>query len=277
MLKVEKDRVLGLVEKPQKGKEPSSLRLIGIYLFSKDFLKILKETGRDHYRLEKAIDRLCGDFLVSFVETQNEVPSLKYSWDLLEMKNALFKIAKKSIKRSAKIAESAEIAGNAVIEDGAIVIEGAKIKGPCFIGRNSIIGNNVVLRGGTDIEENCVIGANMEIKNSLIMSGTKTHSGYIGDSIVGQNCRIGADFSTANVRLDRGKIKVKVNEEEVKTGLRRLGVITGNNGRIGIKSSTMPGVIIGNNSLIGPSTVVLKNVPDSTKYYTKFQEVIEKK
>ena len=59
-------------------------------------------------------------------------------------------------------------------------------------------------------------------------------------------------------------------------GLKKLGTIVGSSVKVGIKSSTMPGIIIGGGSIIGPSTVVLQNVPESSKYYTKFKEVIVK-
>jgi|SRR3989344_2206052 len=276
VLRVEEDMVKGLVEKPQKGKEPSDLRLIGIYLFSKDFFKTLRKTPNEHYGLEKAISRFSKIHPVKFAETEKEVPSLKYSWDLLGIKNYLFKNIKRSIGKNVKIAKSSEIIGNVVIQDGVEIMEGSRIKGPCFIGKNTIIGNNVVLRNNVDVGENCVIGANIEVKNSLIMKVTKVHSGFIGDSVIGENCRIGAQFSSANVRLDRKSIKVIVNEKEVESGLKFLGTMTGRNTKIGIKVSTMPGIVIGQNAVIGPSTVVLQNVPENSKYYTKFKETIIK-
>lgn len=277
ILKTEKDKVLEIIEKPKKGEEPSSLRIIGIYLLSKKFLDILKETPLEHYHLEKALSSFAKKGLVRFVETNEESVSLKYPWDLLSLKNFLFKDIKGSISKNSKIAKSAEIDGKVIIEDGVNILGGAKIKGPCFIGKNTLIGNNAILRGGVDIGENCVVGANMEIKNSLIMSGSKTHSGYIGDSIIGVNCRIAAQFCTANRRLDRGFINAQVKGEKVNTGFNFLGAIIGSDVSIGIKSSTMPGVIIGNNSLIGPSTIVQSNVLDNTKYYSKFEEMVSKK
>ncbi len=277
VLKVNKDRVTDLVEKPEKGKEPSNLRLVGIYLFSKDFLKTLLQTQDVHYRLEKAISSFSKIHQVKFAETKNEVPSLKYSWDLLGIKNYLLKNIKKSIGKNVKIAKSAEIIGNVIIQDSAEVMEGAKIKGPCFVGKNSVVGNNVVLRNNVDIEENCIVGANIEIKNSLVMQNSKTHSGFIGDSVIGENVRIGANFDTANVRLDRETVKTEIAEKKIDTGLKKLGTIIGPNAKIGIKSSTMPGIIIGGGSTIGPSTVVLENVPENSKYYTRFKETIIKK
>jgi len=276
VLKVDKDKVTDLIEKPKKGEEPSNLRLIGIYLFAKDFLKTLRQAPDEHYRLEKAISNFSKNHLVKFAEAKNEVPSLKYSWDLLGIKNYLFKNIKKSIGKNVKIAKSAEVIGKVIIEDGVEIMEGSRIKGPCFIGKNSVVGNNVVLRNNADIEENCVIGANIEIKNSLVMQNSKTHSGFIGDSIIGENVRLGANFDTANVRLDRETVKTEISKEKIDTDLKKLGTIIGPSVKVGIKSSTMPGIIIGGGSIIGPSTVVLQNVPENSKYYTKFKEIVVK-
>lgn len=277
VLKVEKDRVLDLIEKPKKGKELSNLRLIGIYLFSKEFLNTLSETPDEHYRLESAISIFAKKEQVRFIEAKKNVPSLKYAWDLLELKNYLLRDIKELRGKNVHIAKSAEIIGKVTIGDNAVIMEGARIKGPCFIGKNTMIGNNAILRGNVDIEENCVIGAYMEVKNSLVMQGTKVHSGFIGDSIIGEDCRIGADFSTANVRLDRKSVKLIIREKEVNSDLKFLGTLIGKNTKIGIKVSTMPGIVIGQNAIIGPSTVVLHNVSEDTKYFTKFKEIVIKK
>ncbi len=276
-LKFEGKRVEGIIEKPKKGEEPSDMCVVGIYLLGKDFLNALKNTPQEHYRLEKAISDYSKQNNVTFVETSKETVSLKYPWDLLGIENYLLKNVKSSIGKNVKIAKSAEITGEVFIGDNVSIMEKAVIKGPAFIGNNVFIGNNAVLRGGVDVEEDAVIGANMEIKNVLIMKGSTTHSGYIGDSVIGKDCRIAAQFCTANVRLDRGIIASIVKDEETPTGCKYLGVIVGENTDIGIKCSTMPGIIIGNNVTVGPSTVVLHNVENNTKYYTKFQEVISKK
>ena len=278
VLKLNEDRVLDLIEKPIQGQEPSNIRLIGVYLFSKDFLNILRKTRDEHYRLERAISNLAKKYDVRVTITDKQAPSLKYSWDLLELKDYLLSNSVKSISKKAKIAKSAEVAGLVVIEDGVVVMEGAKIKGPCYIGKNSVVGNNVILREGVDVEESCVVGANAEIKNSLIMKNTKVHSGYVGDCVIGDNVRIGAGFNTANKRIDRGNISViSPDGDKLDTGLANLGAIIGSGVKIGIKASTMPGVIIGNDSVIGPGTTVLRNIPSDMKYYTKFSETIVRK
>lgn len=277
VVKVEGLKIVDLVEKPKKGQEPSKFCVLGIYLFSKDFLRELENTPYEHYQLEKAISRYAKTKNIQALETNEKSVTLKFPWNLLPLKDFLFKEIKRSISSEAKVEQSAEIIGDVIIEEGAIISNGAKIKGPCFIGKNVFIGDNVVLRGGVDVEEQSVIGANMELKNTLIMEGSKTHSGFIGDSVIGANCRIGTQFCTANVRLDRGSVQCTVKGEPVDTGMKFFGTIIGNNVKIGVKSSTMPGVIIGNNAIIGPSTTVLKNVEEDTRYYSKFQEIVSKK
>lgn len=277
-LKVDGDRVLDLIEKPSKANKVSDVRLIGIYLFSKDFFKVLRKTSDEHYRLESAISVSAKKGDVKFVLSNAKAPSLKYAWDLLEIKNFLLsKVKGRNISKTSKIAKSAEIIGNVTIEENVTVMEGAKVKGPCFIGKDSIIGNNAIIRNGTDVEEDCTVGAYAEVKNTLVMKKSKIHSGFIGDSIIGENVRIGAQFATANVRLDRKPVSAEIKEKKIDTNLKSLGTIIGNNVKIGIKCSAMPGIIIGENSIIGPSTVIQKNVPPDTKYYSKFQEIITDK
>ncbi len=276
VLTVAKDRVIGVVEKPAKGDEQSNLCVVGIYLISKDFLTTLENTPFAHYQFENALSLFSKSNQVEFVQTKDETVTLKFPWDLLSIKNYLLKNIKKSIGKNVAIAKGAEILGNVVIENGATVMEGVRIKGPCFIGRNTMVGNNTLLRNGVCIEENCSVGAYMEMKNVLMMRGSKTHSGFVGDSVIGEGCRIGAQFCTGNVRLDRNEIFVFVRDKKVDSGLRSLGIMVGNDIHIGIRSSTMPGIIIGANSVIGPSTTVVSNVSENSKYYTKFEELVVK-
>lgn len=276
-IKIDSDRIIDILEKPKKGEELSSLRLIAIYLLTKSFLKTLKNTPPEHYNFEKALSEFSKKEEIRFVLADADTISLKYSWEILNLKKYLFKNLKSYISKKAKISKTAQITGNVYIDDNAKIMDKASIKGPAFIGKNAYVGDSAVLRDGVDLEENSVAGAFAEIKNSVIMSNSKIHSGFIGDSIIGRNSRIGAQFCTANKRIDRAIIKSDVKNEKIETGFTSLGAIIGNDVRMGIKSSTMPGVIIGKGALVGPSTVVSKNVPEGVKYYTKFQEIVVEK
>jgi bifunctional UDP-N-acetylglucosamine pyrophosphorylase/glucosamine-1-phosphate N-acetyltransferase len=277
VLKIEGEKVIEVVEKPAAGTEPSDLGVIGVYLLNKTFVENLKKSPKDHYNFEKSISGFAKKANVRFAVTDIENVSLKYPWDILSLKDHLFKDLNKYIASSAGVSSSAQIQDEVYIDDGAKIMEHATIKGPCFIGKNAYVGNNAILRGGVDLEENSVIGANMEFKNTLMMENSKVHSGFIGDSVIGRNCRIGAGFNTANVRLDRATVKAEVKGEKIDTGLRDLGMMVGEGTHIGIKSSSMPGKIIGRKATIGSNTSVAKNVADNTTYYTKFQEVVTRK
>lgn len=267
-------KVTGVIEKPEKILD-HELQIIGIYLLNKTFLKTLETTPLEHYHLEKALDTYAHKHTVTYLKTDKETVSLKYAWDLLQIKNYLLSHMTSYTASSAKVSEHAVVTGNVYIDEGAQVMEGAVIKGPAYIGKNAAVGTDAILRNGVDIEDAAVVGARMEIKNSLLSANVTTHSGFLGDSIVGKSTKIAAYVCTANARLDRQSVMTMIKGEKVSSGLRHLGAIIGDNANIGIRVSLMPGIIIGEGSIIGPSTTVMKNVAPHTKYYTKFQEVVE--
>jgi NDP-sugar pyrophosphorylase family protein len=181
------------------------------------------------------------------------------------------------IAKTAKISKNVIIDGKIFIGENAKIFEGAVIKGPCYIGDNCVIGTNSLIRDFTNLENNCLIGALAEVTRCIFQENVHTHSGYFGDSIFGKSCKIGAGTITANARIDRGEIKSIVKGEKINTGLDSFGVVMGENSRIGINCSLMPGVLIGNNCDISPNTVVFENIEDNTDFLTKFEGVIKKK
>jgi bifunctional UDP-N-acetylglucosamine pyrophosphorylase/glucosamine-1-phosphate N-acetyltransferase len=87
------------------------------------------------------------------------------------------------------------------------------------------------------------------------------HLSYVGDSILGERCNLGAGTVTANYRLDSGAIKMMVKDQLVDTGRRKLGAVLGDNVKTGIKSLFMPGVKVGVNSWVGPNFMVERDLP----------------
>ncbi len=73
--------------------------------------------------------------------------------------------------------------------------------------------------------------------------------------MIGEDCRIGAGFITANRRFDRRNILIEVKGEKVDSGMSSLGVFVGNNVHIGIHAGTMPGTVIGTSVTISPGTI----------------------
>ena len=84
------------------------------------------------------------------------------------------------------------------------------------------------------------------------MSGCAVpHFNYIGDSIIGEGCNLGAGTKVANLRFDRQTIRVEGQD----TGRRKLGVVMGDNVNTGVNSVLNTGCTIGQGSVIGPGVV----------------------
>jgi bifunctional UDP-N-acetylglucosamine pyrophosphorylase/glucosamine-1-phosphate N-acetyltransferase len=251
------NRVCGVVEKPEKGKEPSNMRLIGTYLFSKDFLTILSNTPLSNYSLELAIDKVAKDGKVGFVQLADNMPSLKYPWDLLDLKDSIFLGIKYHIEPSAIIEKTALLKGdNIFIGKNTRICDFSIIEAPAYIGDNVTVGAYSQIRGGTILEDGVQIERYADVKSSVIGKNTHVHSGFIGDSVIGKNCRIGAEFVTANKRLDRRSVGIVVKGEKVDSGKNNIGVFMGNDVKVGIRVSTMPGTVVGDNSNIYPGVIM---------------------
>ncbi|TSC53440.1 MAG: bifunctional UDP-N-acetylglucosamine pyrophosphorylase / Glucosamine-1-phosphate N-acetyltransferase, partial [Microgenomates group bacterium LiPW_16] len=185
VIKVDGDRVLNLVEKPQRGKEPSKICVVGIYLLTPEFLPFLKKVGPTHYQLESALDKFAQQKKLKVVVTQKKTVTLKYPWDLLSLKNYLLDKSPHRISRGAKIGKGVILVGKMIIEEGATIYENATIKGPVYIGRNVLVGNNALVREGASLEENSRVGALSEVKGSIFLPGSTLGSGFVASSIIG--------------------------------------------------------------------------------------------
>ena len=270
------DKVVDLVEKPAKGKEPSDIRLVGIYFLPKDFFDYYRRVKVHQYAFEDALKLYMSENDARIVITDKGTPTMKYPWDLFNVSDILFSSMKPHISKSAKIDKSAKIEGPVHIGENTKVFENAVIKGPCYIGDGCVIGNNSLVRNSV-IEQKSIVGANCEVTRAIIMKGTHIHSGFFGDTIIGENCRIGAGMITGNVRIDRGEIRPKVKGSEVSTNMNSFGAVIGHDTRFGIHACVMPGVIVGSNCVIGPNTVVMKNVDSGMVCYSRFENIVKKR
>ncbi len=258
VFEIEKGKVKGIEEKPKNPK--SNLRVVGVYILDKKIYQYLHK-HKGHYSFEDALNDYVVDNEIKLVELKEEPLTLKYPWQLFDIKRLFLNKKnrnKGNLKRNVVLDDSN---GPIIIEEGAVIYENVVLRGPVYIGKNSIIGNNSLIRESI-IEEESKIGCFSEIARSIISKGCSFHSGYLGDSILGEGTNIGAGFVSANKRIDRGNIKTKVKNSKMETGLNSLGVITGKNVSIGIKSGTMPGVLLGNNVTIYPGSIVFKNIKD---------------
>ena len=274
------DKIIKIFENPLPGEEPSNFRTTAIYFLRPDFFQYYEKI-KDHHEedLIDAFNLLIKEKEGRAIFLEKELPTLKYPWNLFEVSELLFKSEnfKDHISKTAKIGENVVLNGPIFIGENVAIGGNTIINGPCFIGDNCQIGTNNVFRGPVNLERDVNTGAFMEIKNSIVQEGTHFHSGYVGDSIIGKDCRFGAGITTANRRNDRGDISSVIKNKKMNTLRTSLGITVGNNTRFGVNVSAMPGILIGSNSLIGPNSTVMKNVPSDSVFYNKFEEVVKKK
>ena len=256
-----------IVEKPAKGKEPSDTRIVGLYHLSKEFLNILDNQKPSEYNFEEALNILLESNKVEVKIIKEELNSIKYPFHLLAIKNSIFdSFLKPGISKSAKIAKSAIIGKNVYIGKNTILMEGAIVKNNVYVGDNCIIGNHSVVRDYTNVEDDVVVGAHSEIKNSVIYSGTSIHRSYIGDSVIGQNCRFGAGCITSNRLFRKQGIRpqiqcfIEAKKKHINTGITSLGIICGDDIDVGTNVNFMPGVLIESNARVMPNSMVKENI-----------------
>jgi len=276
------DKVTAVVEKPPMGQEPSNIVVVGVYFFSRLIFDYIDRTPLSNYQLEAAYQGLIDEGNVEFVPYDGVFESFKYPWDLLTINEHLMArfITGPRISQQAKISDRAVIDGNVIIEDGVRVLENAVVRGPAYIGANSVIGNNVLIWNHTSIAANSVVGFSSEIKRSLIASNCWIHMAYVGDSIISENCSLGAGTITANYRFDEGHVTVDVGGEPISSGSDKLGAIMGPDCKTGCNATLMPGVKVGPHSIVGPGVVLRDDLPPDSLIlgpapYTTTENVIE--
>lgn len=258
VFKLEDGKVTAVVEKPPMGEEPSNVVVVGVYFFSRLIFDYIARTPLSNYQLEVAYQQLIDEGNVELVPYDGVFESFKYPWDPLTINEYLMKslITEPRVSEQAQVSDKAVIEGNVVIEEGVRVLENAVIRGPAYIGRNSVIGNNVLIWNHSSVAPDSVVGFSSEIKHSLIGKDCWIHMSYVGDSILSDNCSLGAGTITANFRFDEGEVPVKVKEERISTGTDKLGVIMGEDCKTGCNATLMPGVKVGPHSIVGPGVVL---------------------
>jgi UDP-N-acetylglucosamine diphosphorylase/glucosamine-1-phosphate N-acetyltransferase len=274
-------KVKRIVEKPAVGKAPSNLANAGVYVFStKVFEKLrhVKKSVRGEWELTDALTMLAaeGRTVLAAELAKDDWFDVGRPWDLLDANNWALKRMEHEVLGT--VEQGAHLIGPVTVAESARIRSGAYIEGPCFFDEGSDIGPNCYIRPGTSIGKNARVGNACEIKNSVIMDETHAgHLSYVGDSILGEKCNLGAGTIMGNYRLDAGNIKMIVKDTLVDTGRRKLGAVLGDNVKTGINALFMPGVKVGANSWVGPSFMVKRDLPADTVAMLKQEEDIHER
>ena len=262
------NRIKRIVEKPSRKKVPSNLANAGLYVFSRDVfdaLRRVKRSVRGEWELTDAVTMLAeeGKAVLAAEIAKDDWFDIGRPWDLLEANAWALKRMKHRVLGN--VEEGAHLIGPVTVTETAHVRSGAYIEGPCFIDEGADVGPNSFIRPCTSVGKNARIGNACEVKNSIIMDKTHVgHLSYVGDSVLCENCNLGAGTIAANLRLDDGYIKMLIKDKVVDTGRRKLGAILGANVKTGINALIMPGVKVGNDCLVGPNLMVERDLPPNT-------------
>ncbi|MGW8121588.1 GlmU family protein [Roseivirga echinicomitans] len=132
------------------------------------------------------------------------------------------------IGKNAQVHEGAIISGAFALCEGAHVNMGAKIKGDSTVGPFSKVGG--------------------EVSNSVIFGFTnKGHDGFLGNSVIGEWCNLGADTNTSNLKNNYAAVKLwnYTSERFVQTGLQFCGLMMGDHAKCGINTMFNTGTVVG--------------------------------
>ncbi len=152
--------------------------------------------------------------------------------------------------------------GPIIISDDVEIKDFVVIEGPVIIQSNSKILPNTYLRANTIIGKNCVISG--EVKNSIFMShSNKGHLGFLGDSIIGEYCNLGAGTSTSNLKNNFSNINYLDYHkmEFVDSNLQKLGAFIGDFSMTAVNTVLQAGTTIGVHSNIFGENKYPKHIP----------------
>lgn len=150
------------------------------------------------------------------------------------------------------------------IGNESIIMEGSSIRGSFVLGKKGVVKMNTSIYGSTSIGPYCLAGG--EIKNSILMGySNKGHEGYLGDSIIGHWCNLGAGTCNSNIKNTAGEIQMwnEFKGEWENVG-QKMGMLVGDYSRFAIQSSINTGSYIGVSANIFGNGLLPKHIPNFT-------------
>lgn len=280
LVDVSADRLLKIVEKPARKRRAEGWVNAGIYVLDSEVFRAIERTGvskRAEYELTTSLQYVINDGkeIANAVIASEDWVHIGRPWDLLEANERA--LAKLSGGMNGTVEQGVVLKGEVWVDENSIIKSGSYIEGPVCIGRDSTVGPNARIRPSTCIQDRVVVGTSCEVKNSIVMTGTKVpHLSYVGDSIIGENCNLGAGTITANIRFDQETLKSRVKGRLQDTGRKKIGAIMGDEVQTGINVSILPGVRIGSGSWIGPGTIVSKDLEAGQLLRAKQTQVLRR-
>jgi len=205
------------------------------------------------------------------IEFNDDLIKIEHTWDIFRRNGEAltedFELVTKG-RKSQPIPSSNRVmdAGNVFIEEGAKleftilnastgpiyigkdaeIMEGSVIRGPFALCEGSTVKLGSKIYGPTTVGPFCKVGG--EVTNSVLFAySNKAHEGYLGNSVLGEWCNIGADTNTSNLKNDYSQVRLWDYQTEsfAKTGLQFCGLMMGDHSKCGINTMFNTGTVVG--------------------------------
>lgn len=175
--------------------------------------------------------------------------SCEYPWQMLpKIKELALSLIESGIE------DFTELKPGVLIGKDVKIAETATIEAPAIIGHGTEIRPGAYIRGSVITGSGCVMGNSSEFKNCIILDKAQIpHYNYVGDSVLGNRAHMGAGSICSNLKSD-GKAVVIHADENIETGLRKIGGILADGADIGCGCVVNPGTVIGKNTSAYPLT-----------------------
>lgn len=210
------------------------------------------------------------------LEYSGEITRIEYPWDIFS-KNGIAIEADFELLTRGRKPQPISVTNRVASPENIFIEEGAKVEfstlnartGPIYIGKNAEIMEGSLIRGpfalcegstvkmGAKIYGPTTIGpyskAGGEINNSVIFAySNKGHDGFLGNSVLGEWCNLGADTNTSNLKNDYSEVKIWSYEQQkfVPTGLQFCGLMMGDHAKCAINTMFNTGTVVGVNANI---------------------------
>ncbi|MBO6522414.1 MAG: hypothetical protein JJ971_01190 [Balneolaceae bacterium] len=242
-------------------------------------------------------------------EADFETNHISFLWDLLskngvEISADIERLGTKSLIDKKAMPNSTCIHNEHIfIEEGAVVEPGSILmanEGPIYIGKNTIIEAGSILKGPVAICESATVKMNAriynattvgpvckvggEVSNSIFHSySNKGHDGFVGNSLIGQWCNLGADTNTSNLKNNYGIVYLQnwKTKKPYKEGIQFFGTVMGDHSKTSINTALNTGTACGVSSNIFVSGFPPKYIPsfswlgDNKLQTYRFEKAIE--
>ena len=210
------------------------------------------------------------------IEFTDDCLTVEHTWDIFAKNDASIR-EDFALLTEGRTSQRISKTVNVISPENIFVEEGAKMEfvtlnastGPIYIGKNAEIMEGSVIRGpfalceeaqvklatkvygATTVGPHCRIGG--EINNSVLFGySNKGHDGFLGNSVLGEWCNIGADSNNSNMKNNYEVVKLWSFETEsfAKTGLQFCGLMMGDHSKCGINTMFNTGTVVGVNANI---------------------------